>query len=76
MPYNVKRNGHRCRTTCNDLSLGRRLRVGHRLLVPAVGVRLLPPQIREQGIGNREQGIGYRLQNRKRRPGDLVIRRT
>lgn len=29
--------------------LGRRLRAGHRLLVPAVGVRLLPPQYREQG---------------------------
>lgn len=43
--------------------MGRRLRAGHRLLEPAVGVRVLPPQVRN---GDME----------KRRPGDLAIQRT
>ncbi len=29
--------------------MGRRLRAGHRLLEPAVGVRLLPPQVLRKG---------------------------
>jgi hypothetical protein len=36
--------------------LGRRLVVGHRILDPDAEVRLLPPQYREQGLGNREKG--------------------
>ena len=35
--------------------LGRRLRVGPRLLEPVVGVRILPPQVRAQDTGNRGQ---------------------
>ncbi len=35
------------------VKMGRRLRAGPRLLEPVVVVRILPPQYREQGTGDR-----------------------
>lgn len=35
--------------------MGRRLRAGHRLLEPAVGVRLLPPQVRNGDMEKRSR---------------------
>lgn len=40
----------------DDLSLGRRLVAGPRILDPGREVRILPPQVRVQGAGYREQG--------------------
>ncbi len=56
LPNSERRYGLRNRKTSNDSSLGRRLKVGHRLLEPGMGVRFLPPQIRAQDTGNRAQG--------------------